>query len=59
MYAYLEQFRLGVPVAQLDLIHRGLILEWVRGEVPDAGDVEARMKSVLVVNWKVKGRHTC
>ena len=59
MYPYLEQVRLGVPVAQLDLVHRRLVFEWVRREVADTGDVEAGMQSVLVVNWKVKGKHTC
>ena len=38
---YLQEIGLGVPIAKLDLVHRRLVLERVRSEIPKARDVEA------------------
>lgn len=46
----LKQLWLRVPVAELNLVHSGLVLERVRGQVLDPGDVETMSSDELQVN---------
>ena len=47
--APLQQLRLRVPVAELNLVYSGLVSEWVGRQILDSGDVETMPNDELLL----------